>query len=44
MNILSLPLVNWGMGAILLGVFLVVIVIMFLVIYAMANEKSKHND
>jgi ABC-type transport system involved in cytochrome bd biosynthesis fused ATPase/permease subunit len=36
-----IPLVNWGMGAILIGVFAVVCVVMVLVIYNMANSDKK---
>lgn len=36
-----LPLVNWGMGAIIIGVFAVVCIAMVLIIYNMVNSDKK---
>ena len=36
----NIPLVNWGMGSILIGVFALVCIVMALVIYNMANNKK----
>ena len=42
--ILFLPLVNWGMGAVTIGVFAVVSTIMAAVVYRLANSgKNKEN-
>jgi cell division protein FtsX len=37
-----LPLVNWGMGAIIIGVFAVVCIAMVLIIYNMVNSDKKN--
>jgi ABC-type transport system involved in cytochrome bd biosynthesis fused ATPase/permease subunit len=42
MNTLTvIPLVNWGMGAIIIGVFALVCIAMALVVYKMANSDKK---
>lgn len=40
MNSLSLPLVNWGMGTIFIGVFALVCIILVAVIYNLSREPS----
>lgn len=37
-----LPLVNWGMGAILIGVFAVVVIAMIWIVYSMVNSDKKN--
>lgn len=44
MKNIILPLVNWGMGAILIGVFAVVCVALVLVIYSLASNDKKAAD
>lgn len=44
MKNLILPLVNWGMGAIIIGIFAVVCIVMVVVIYNLANGDKKKND
>lgn len=40
-----LPLVNWGMGAIIIGVFAVVCIAMIWIVYSMVNsDKKKETD
>jgi uncharacterized membrane protein len=39
-----IPLVNWGMGAIIIGVFAVVCVVMVLIIYNMVNSDKKNSN
>lgn len=41
MNSLMLPLVNWGMGTVIIGVFALVCIVMVLVVYNMINSKNK---
>ena len=41
MKNLIVPLVNWGMGAILIAVFAVVCIIMVLIVYNLANGDKK---
>lgn len=36
-----IPLVNWGMGAIIIGVFAVVCVVIILVVYNMVTTGKK---
>lgn len=36
-----IPLVNWGMGTIIIGVFAIVCIVMSLVIYNLANSDKK---
>ena len=43
MNSLMLPLVNWGMGTIIIGVFALVCIVMVLVVYNMINSKNKED-
>lgn len=41
----SLPLVNWGMGVIIIGVFAIVCIAMAWIVYHMANsDKGKAKD
>jgi Na+-translocating ferredoxin:NAD+ oxidoreductase RnfG subunit len=40
MNTLFLPLVNWVLGTMLIGVFAVVCIILIAVIYSLSREKS----
>ena len=42
-NIL-IPLVNWGMGALLIGVFALVCIALVLVVYSLANNDKKAPD
>lgn len=44
MTLYNLPLVNWGMGSIIIGVFALVCIVMALVIYNMANANKKEED
>lgn len=45
MNLFFLPLVNWGMGAAIIGVFALVCIVMVLIIYSLINSgKSKDTD
>lgn len=41
MNSLFLPLVDWGMGTIIIGVFAIVCLIIALVVYNLANSSKK---
>ncbi len=45
-NLLNLPLVNWGMGSAIIGVFALVCVILVVVVYNMVTSDSekKEND
>jgi len=43
-NLTSIPLVNWGMGVILIGVFAVVCIVIALVVYNMARGDKKAGD
>lgn len=36
-----IPLVNWGMGTVLIGVFALVCVVLVLVVYSMASGDKK---
>ena len=40
----TIPLVNWGMGSILIGVFALVCIVMAVVIYNMANADKKDSE
>ncbi|WP_165605863.1 hypothetical protein [Flavivirga aquatica] len=44
MKNLIIPLVNWGIGTIFIGVFALVCVVLALVVYNMANSDKKNND
>lgn len=45
MNLLNIPLVNWGMGTIIIGVFALVCVVLVLVVYNLsAHDKKKDVD
>ncbi|MGJ8667267.1 MAG: hypothetical protein ACSHW7_12935 [Patiriisocius sp.] len=45
MNSLFLPLVNWGIGTVIIGVFAVVCIVIVLVVYSLANgDKKKDGD
>ena len=44
MKTMILPLVNWGMGTIIIGVFAVVCIVMTLVVYNLANSEKKETD
>ena len=39
MKVQFLPLVNWQMGALIIGVFAIVCVVMVIVIYNMSKKK-----
>jgi len=41
MESLIIPLVNWTMGAIIIGGFAIVCIVMVLIIYSMANSDKK---
>ncbi|MFD1063980.1 hypothetical protein ACFQ1Q_12050 [Winogradskyella litorisediminis] len=43
-TLLSIPLVNWGMGAIIIGVFAIVCFIMAAIVYSMVNTDKKQQD
>lgn len=40
-TLFSLPLVNWGMGVIIIGIFALVCIVIAVVIYRMANGDKK---
>ena len=40
MNALFLPLVNWGLGTLIIGVFAVVCIVLIAVIYNLSREKT----
>ncbi len=40
----TIPLVNWGMGSVLIGVFALVCIVMAVVIYNMANSNNKKDS
>jgi hypothetical protein len=40
----SIPLVDWGMGTVLIGVFAVVCVVLVLVILNLMNSDKKKNE
>ena len=42
MNTLLLPLVNWGLGTILIGVFAVVCIVLIAVIYKLVHSSEKN--
>ena len=44
MNILFLPLVNWSMGAVLIGVFALVCIVMVAVVMSIAKGDKKQSD
>ncbi len=44
MNTIFLPLVNWGMGTIIIGVFAIVCIVMILVIYNLSNSGKKNEE
>lgn len=44
MENIIIPLVNWGMGALLIGVFAVVCIALVLVIYSLASNDKKAAD
>lgn len=44
MKTMFLPLVNWGMGTIMIGVFAVVCVVLVAVIYNLTRSTQKVND
>ncbi len=44
MKAVFLPLVNWGLGTILIGVFAVVCIILVLIVYNMMMSDKKKQD
>ena len=40
----NISLVNWGMGAAIIGVFVVVCVVLVLVVFSMMNSDKKKED
>ena len=44
MKNLILPLVNWGMGAVIIGIFAVVCIVMVVVVYNLASSDKKKDD
>ena len=40
----NIPLVNWGMGSILIGVFALVCIIIAIIVYNMANSNNKKDS
>lgn len=44
MNTIFSPLVNWGMGTVIIGVFALVCVALVLVVYSLANSDKKSAD
>ena len=43
MNTLFLPLVDWGMGIVLIGVFALVCVVLVLVVYNLSQSKDNNS-
>jgi len=43
MNLLFLPLVNWGMGTIIIVVFVIVCIVMTAIVMNMAKGDKKNN-
>lgn len=41
MNSLFLPLVDWGMGTVIIGVFAIVCVVIVLVVFSLAKSNKK---
>lgn len=44
MKTLFLPLVDWGMGSFLIGVFAVVCIILILVVYSLSRSTERAKD
>lgn len=44
MNTLLLPLVNWGMGNIIIGVFALVCIVIIAVIYSLTRGNNSISD
>lgn len=44
MKALFLPLVDWGMGTFVIGVFAVVCIILILVVYNLSQSTEKTNE
>ena len=44
MKSLIIPLVDWGMGAVLIGVFALVCITLTLIVFSMANSDKKKDD
>jgi Na+-translocating ferredoxin:NAD+ oxidoreductase RnfG subunit len=42
--LVNLPLVNWGMGSVIIGVFALVCVILVAVVYNMVNSDSEKKE
>lgn len=43
-SIIAIPLVNWGMGAVIIGVFALVCITMSIVIYRMINTDKENSN
>lgn len=44
MNLLFLPLVNWGMGAAIIGVFVIVCVVMVAIVMNLVKGDKKESN
>lgn len=44
MEHILLPLVNWGMGVIIIGIFAIVCIVMAVVVFNLANSDKKEDD
>jgi len=44
MNLLFLPLVNWGMGTVIIGVFALVCIVLTAIVMNMAKTDKKKNN
>tara|TARA_R100000935_G_C2833299_1_gene166478 strand:- start:609 stop:767 length:159 start_codon:yes stop_codon:yes gene_type:complete len=44
MKTLFLPLVDWGMGTFIIGVFAVVCIVMVAVVYSLSRGSKANND
>lgn len=44
MNLHFLPLVNWGMGTIIIGVFALVCIVLTAIVMNMVKGNKKNND
>ncbi|MFT5752785.1 MAG: ABC-type spermidine/putrescine transport system permease subunit I [Flavobacteriales bacterium] len=44
MNLLFLPLVNWGMGAAIIAVFVIVCIVMVAIVLNLAKGDKKDNQ
>jgi len=40
----TIPLVNWGMGTIIIGVFVLVCIVLVLVVFSLMNSDKKKKE